>query len=75
MDPGAEPGTSTRDETSFGGELGSTCVVKGRFSLGIVPPLSGYTINAKNLNAFGRMPANLNASNSNGQVAAVAVAA
>ena len=71
------PGGGTRHlhQKSYGGELGSTCVIKGRFSLGIVPPYRAKHINAKNMNAFGGMVANLNASNLNGtQVAARAAA-
>ncbi|SVB88076.1 uncharacterized protein METZ01_LOCUS240930 [marine metagenome] len=50
MDPGAVPGASTTRQTFprqmadlNGGELGSTCVVKVRFLLGMIPPLSGQT--------------------------------
>ena len=45
MDPGAVPGASTnqRLKAVLGGEIGSTCVVKTRPSLGMVPPLSGQT--------------------------------
>ena len=31
----------------YGGETGSTCVVKSKFLLGIVPPLSGYFYKCK----------------------------
>ena len=60
---------------AYGGELGSTCVIKGRFSLGIVPPYRAKHIDAKDKNAFAGMVANLDASNLNGiQVAARAAA-
>ncbi len=45
VDPGAVPGVST-NSIGYGDEIGSTRVVKTYFSLGIVPPLSGYITSA-----------------------------
>ena len=40
------PGGSTRHlhQNNCGGEIGSTCVIKIKLLLGIVPPISGYLI-------------------------------
>jgi len=40
------PGCSTRHlhQNNYGGEIGSTCVIKIKLLLGIVPPISGYLI-------------------------------
>ena len=46
VDPGAVLGVSTIFAMDYGDEIGSTRVVKTYFSLGIVPPLSGYITSA-----------------------------
>jgi hypothetical protein len=45
-----QPRNLNRAAQEYGGETDSTRVVKTHLSLGIVPPLSGYIINANDNN-------------------------